>query len=387
MNETTNPMAELMEAEVIEVKSSTTPKIIEEDGSVNTAIIPAEEKAQLMELTKSLKVNDINSVSNYGADLANAMQKNSSSFLATRRSSQSGEMGELINGLLGQLGYIKIDDFNDSSKLVKVLKKIPLVNKLVMTSEKLMDKYDSIEKNIDTIAAKLGVTRQTVMRDNNALQVLFENNIQYGKQVEKLIIAGKVKLDEINAKLAEMQAHPEQYETHEIQDVQEFVHHMEHKLHDMVTLRVIIKQSLPQIRTVQYNNLALANNAQTIITNTLPVWKNQLTLACALYDQKEAVAAQSKVSETTDLILRKNAELLHNNSIEVAKETERSIVNIETLKTVTEQFIQTVNDIKQIHEDGRNKAIEAEKVMFQLDKQLETSMTAAIGASTTPLLS
>lgn len=382
----TQTMANPIEVEVTEVAVGPTApvKVMEEDGTVNTALISAADRERYGKMTQSLKVTDINSITNYGADLSSVMSKSSNAFLSTRRCSQSGEMGALIDGLLSELDFIKIDDFEDKSGIVKVLRRIPLVNKLVKTADKIMNKYDSIEKNIETIASKIMATRQKTMRDNNALQVLFENNAQYANQIEQLIIAGKLKLEEVKANLEAMLANADAHEAHEIQDAQEFLHNLEKKLNDMVTMRYILKQSLMEIRTVQYNNLALANNAQSIIANTIPVWKNQLTLACAMLDQKEAVEAQHKVGETTELILQKNAQLLHANSVAVAKESERSIVSTETLRKSTEEFIQTLKDVKAIHAEAMNKFSETESILRQLEE--ETNKTIKAEVVNTPLL-
>ena len=227
---------------------------------------------------------------------------------------------------------------------------LPILKSLVGSVEKVLHKYDSIQKNVDTIQKKIEVTRLTAMRDNNALQTMFENNIQYGKQVDELIIAGKLKLQEVNEQLNEMMANPQNYESHEIQDVQEFAHNLERRLSDMMTLRYVVKQSLPQIRTVQYNNIAIADKAQSIIATTIPVWKNQLSIAVALHNQKGNIEAHRRVTDTTNTILRKNAEMLRQNSVEVAKENERSVVSIETLRESTQQLIETIKEVKQIHE-------------------------------------
>jgi uncharacterized protein YaaN involved in tellurite resistance len=302
------------------------------------------------------------------------MGKYSNDFLTAVRGSNGGEVGELINNLLGELNYIDIDELKAPSTFQKFMRKIPILNKLVSNVDKMLHKYDSITKNIDSLTQKITATRLASLRDNNALQTMFENNIAYGKQIEDLIIAGKIKSDEVKKQLEEMQANADQYESHEIQDVMEFHNNLERRLNDLLMLRFVIKQSLPQIRTVQYNNIAVADKAQTIIATTLPVWKNQLSIAVALHNQQANIEAHRKVTDTTNLILQKNAEMLRQNSTMVARENERSIVDIETLKNTTQQLIETIREVKEIHEQAAIQRKTAENELVRIETELNSNM-------------
>ncbi len=351
-------------------------QLINEKGDVALSALSDTEKEKYNKLNKGLIVTDINSISNYGADLQNTMTRYSNDFLKAVRANQSGEVGELINNLLGELDYIDVDELRTPSKIKRLLRKLPLVKHMVTSVEKIFKKYDSISKNVDDISRKITATRLSSLRDNNALQVMFDNNIEYGKQIEDLIIAGKIKLAEVDEQLNNMIAHSTEYEAHAIQDVQEFRNNLDRRLNDMITLRYVIKQSLPQIRTVQYNNLAIADKAQSIIATTIPVWKNQLSIAVALYNQKANIEAHRKVTDTTNTILRKNAEMLKQNSIDVARENERSVVDIETLKDTTQKLIETVKEVKQIHEEGTTRRKAAEEEIKKIEGELESSMTS-----------
>ena len=373
----------VLNTEVIEIPSSKpnvdvareVTQVINEKGEVNLSLLSPKQVERCNSLNKSLVVTDINSISNYGADLQHTMTRYSNDFLKAVRGSQGGEVGELINNLLTELDYVDVDELKEPSAIKKLIRKIPILKSLVGSVEKVLHKYDSIQKNVDTIQKKIEVTRLTAMRDNNALQTMFENNIQYGKQVDELIIAGKLKLQEVNEQLNEMMANPQNYESHEIQDVQEFAHNLERRLSDMMTLRYVVKQSLPQIRTVQYNNIAIADKAQSIIATTIPVWKYQLSIAVALHNQKGNIEAHRRVTDTTNTILKKNAEMLRQNSVEVAKENERSVVSIETLRESTQQLIETIKEVKQIHEEGAAKRREAEAEIMKIESELDNSMT------------
>lgn len=378
--------APVLDANVIEIPSK--PKssvkrevqLLSENGEVNVAAISETDKQRYANLSKSLVVTDINSISNYGSELQTTMGKYSNDFLTAVRTTKGNEIGGLITDLLKELDYIDVDELKEPSKMKKLIRRIPILNKMVSSVDKIFNKYDTIAGNVDTISKKIAVTRVSSLRDNNALQTMFENNIVYGKQIEDLIIAGKLKLDEVKATIAEMVANPDQYEAHQIQDAQEFAHNLERRLNDMLTLRYVIKQSLPQIRTVQYNNIAIADKAQSIIATTIPVWKNQLSIAVALHNQKENIEAHRKVTETTNMILKKNAEMLRQNSTEVARENERGIVDIETLRDTTRQLIETVKEVQQIHAEGAAKRKACEEEIMKIESELETSM---IGASET----
>ena len=352
-------------------------RVIDDNGNVNISAISEEDKKRYSQLTRNLVVTDINSISNYGSDIQNVMGKYSNDFLTAVRTPQSGEIGTLITDLLSELSYIDVDELKEPSALTKVIRKIPILNKLVKSVNKILNKYDSIAENVDTISKKIAVTRLSSLRDNNALQTMFENNIIYGKQIEDLIVAGKIKLDEVNSTLNEMMENQDQYEPHQIQDVQECAHNLERRLSDMMALRYVIKQSLPQIRTVQYNNIAIADKAQSIISTTIPVWKNQLSIAVALHNQKANIEAHRKITETTNTILKKNAEMLRQNSTDVARENERSVIDIETLRDTTRQLIDTIKEVKQIHEEGAAKRKAAEEEILKIESELDTNMVSS----------
>ena len=385
---------EVLDAEIVELPNKEKPtkitardvsRLIDDNGNVNITALTPSDKERYNKLTKNINVTDINSITNYGSELQTTMTKYSNDFLSAVRTHQSGEMGELINNLLVELDYIDVDELKAPTKFKKMLRKIPILKNFVTSVEKIMGKYDTIAKNIDGITSKISATRMTSLRDNNALQLMFDNNIEYGKQIEEYIIGGKLKLAEIKEKLDEMMANPQNYEAHQIQDMQEFYNNLDRRLTEMLTLRYVIKQSLPQIRTVQYNNLAVADKAQSIIATTIPVWKNQLSIAVALHRQSENIKAQRKVTDTTNAILKKNAEMLHQNSITVAKENERSVIDVETLKETTQKLIDTIKEVKQIHESGAAKRRETENEIIRIERELETSMQTMSTSNTSYL--
>ena len=221
-------------------KKNTSLKVINENGEINLDNLSSSDIERYNKINKSLVVTDINSIANYGSDLQNTMSKYSNDFLTAVRGSNGGEIGELITNLLSELNYIDIDELEAPSKLKKLIRRIPVLNKLVANVDKMLHKYDSITQNVDSLTQKITATRLASLRDNNALQTMFDNNIAYGKQIEELIIAGKIKSDEIKKQIEEMQSNPNQYESHEIQDAMEFSNNLDRRLNDLLTFRYVI---------------------------------------------------------------------------------------------------------------------------------------------------
>lgn len=357
----------------VEVKKNNLP-VINEQGDVNLSVLSERDKETYSTLTKSINLKDINSISSYGSELNGAMSNYSKEYLNAVRANSCGEIGDLITTLLTELGYVDVKDFETQNKFKRFLSKLPLVGKLVKNIEAMMSKYDSISNNVDKISTKIMATRLNALKDNNALQLMFEANLQYMEQIDKLIIAGALKLDEITKKVDEMTNNPTDYPQYVLSDAVEFKHALDKKITDLKMLRFVIKQSLPQIRIVQRNNLAIADKAQSIISTTIPVWRNQLSIAVALFNQKNNIKAQRMVSETTNEILKKNALLLKQNSIDVAKENERSVIDVETLRNTTQELINTFQEVKRIHEEGEKERNNAKRELQKLESELEATM-------------
>ncbi len=358
-----------MELSPASVNTTGTPAKIDKDGNVDITAITPSEVQKFNSLNKSLVPGDVNSVLNYGADVQGSMERYSNEFLASVRTYNSGEVGGLINDLLTELNYIDVDELNQGG-FKNMLAKIPFLNKLVMDTKKLFQKYDTVIGNVDKITNKIKAGRLNSIKDNSSLQTMFDSNVNYIKQMEDLIISGQLKYNELSDKLAQMEANAGNYNDYEIADLRDFVSRLDKRLADMKIMRFIMLQSLAQIRVVQNNNTSIAEKAQSIVSTTIPVWKNQLTIAVALQRQKANVEMQKKVSDATNTILQKNAELLKQNSIDVAKENEKTVVSLDTLKSTTQSLVDTLNEVKKIHEQGA----ENRKVLNTELKNLETEL-------------
>lgn len=366
-----------IDAEVLENLNAPKPSSVQkitEAGTVNITALSEQEKEECKALTQNLSTKDINSITNFGCELQSAMGNYSNNFLTSVRSTKAGDIGDLVVELKNQLDTVDLDDLKEPNAATKIIRKIPVIRHLVKSVEQIVNKYDNIAENVDAIAKKIEVTRLTSMRDNNALQVIFDNNVQYGKNIDKLIIAANYKLEETKQTLAQMRSHSEDYEGYEINDVEEWVNSLERKISDLVTIRCVIKQSLPQIRLIQNNNIMIAQKAQTIITTTLPLWKNQLALAVALNNQSGNLEAHRKVTEMTNELLKRNAELIKTNSIKAAEANEKSVIEIETLKHTTAQLLDTIKETKRIHAEGLAKRKSVEEEILRMTDELEVNL-------------
>ncbi len=247
--------------------------------------------------------------------------------------------------------------------------------KNVMTQiENLFAKYDKIISNIDQISYKVNAGIITSTKDNAVLQTIFESNINAIKQIEELVIAGNLRMEKASTELAAMEAAPQNYQDYQIADKRDFIARLDRRLADLKVVRLIMMQSLPQIRLVQNNNVSIAEKAQTILTTTLPLWKNQLSLAVAMYRQQQNIEIQQKVSSTTEEILRKNAERLGQNSINVARANEQTVVSIETLRETTSKLINTLNEVKQIQKQGAEGRRKLDQDLMTLEHELKANV-------------
>ncbi len=348
---------------------------IDKDGNVNLEKVQQQDLAQYTSLSNQLNEKDVNSIMNYGADIQNSIAKQSDTFLSNVRTYNSGDVGAHINELLTELNYIDVDQLNQSP-FKRFLSKVPLLNKLVVDIKKLFQQYDKITANVDKISNKVKAGMINSVKDNSSLQTMFDGNINLIKEIEKYIIAGQLKFKQASDELAAMEANAAHHQDYEIADKRNFVNRLDKRLADMKVVRFIMIQSLAQIRVVQNNNTSIAEKAQSILTTTMPVWKNQLTLAVALQRQKANIEIQRKVSETTNTILQKNADMLRQNSIEVAKENENTIVSLETLKMTTKSLIDTLTEVKAIHEQGTQNRRELDAGLQSLEAELKKGVVS-----------
>lgn len=347
--------------------------LVDREGNVNLTQMQPEERQKYEVLANSIDEANPGSIVNFGAELQKTLTNQSDSFLGNVRRSNSGEVGGLINDLLVELNYVDVEELN-TNKVKSFLSKLPFMKKVITQVENLFTKYDKIINNIEQISYKVNAGIITSTKDNAVLQTIFESNVNSIKQIEELVIAGNIRMERAAAELAQMETASQNYQDYQIADKRDFIARLDRRMADLKVVRLIMMQSLPQIRLVQNNNVSIAEKAQTILTTTLPLWKNQLSLAVAMYRQQQSIEIQQKVSSTTEEILRKNAERLGQNSVNVARANEQTIVSVETLRETTSMLINTLNEVKQIQKQGADNRRKLDQDLQTLEHELKANV-------------
>ena len=350
---------------------------IDEDGNVYTTGLTTIEKKRYREITSSLDVKNPMTVMSYGSDLQKVMDSYSSELLQHQMSSTvSGDTSKLISKLMGELENIDVNDFKTPTRIKKFLMSFPLTKSFVTSVAEIKAKYNTIEKNVENIKQKLEATRTIALRDNNLLEQQFLNNKDYVNQLEQLIIAGKFKVEELEEELNTMRTNGS--DMIDINDTNNFKEALEKRVTDLVMLHHAFNQSLYQIRIIQQTNLQDANNTESQILMLIPFWKNQLSLTVALYNQQQSIKAKQAVYDAINKSLVSNSEMMKRQSIEVAKQNQRTVLDAETLMKTTRDFIETIQGVQKVQEEGKKKRMNAESKIIECEKQ----MTQAINELT-----
>ncbi len=329
-----------------------------------------EEKAMVENFSQQIDLNDSNMIVQYGAGAQKKMADFSESALKSVRTQELGEVGALLTEVVGEL---KNFDAEDEKGIFGFFKRG--VNKV----QALRVKYDKAEKNVERVVKALKDNQMRLMKDNATLDKMYDMNIVYFKELTMYILAGKKKLAEVqNTELpalvakAEETGRPEDAQV--ARDLEERIVRFERKLSDLELTRVIAMQTAPQIRMVQNNEIAMIEKIQTTLVNTIPLWKNQMVLSLGIANAADAVKAQNAVNKTTNELLRKNADMLQSSTTQIAEETERGIVDIETLQHTNETLIQTFDDVLRIQQEGRQKRAAAEVEIRRLEDELKSKL-------------
>ena len=323
-------------------------------------------------LAKADSINEANlaSIQTYGSDISKNIESNGDELLAHVRSNNTNnEINVMINDLLAELKMVDVDDLQ-TTNVKRILRKIPVLRHLVMSAEKVMIKYDTIKNNVDQISARIKQHKIIAERDNNMLEIIFNNNCKYIEDIRELIIAAKVKNEELLKHIEYMTEHPEEFTPINVSDAQNFQNALAKRIADMQITEYIFNQNLFQIRAIQHNNMSLSDKAESIATTVIPIWKNQLALSVIMVNQQESIAAQKKITDTTNQILRKNSEMMKMNSINVAKANEEAIVSLDTLQATTKDLIDTITEVKKIQSEGNKMRETLEHNLVEYGSQL-----------------
>lgn len=333
-------------------------------------LTPAEQK-MVKDFSKQIDITDSALVMQYGAGSQKKIADFADTALQNVKTKDLGEVGQLLGDMVIQLK--SFEDDTDSKGFKGFFKKQK--NKVDM----MRTKYASTEKNIDTIVDSLEKYQVTLMKDIAMLDKLYDVNKDYFKELSMYILAGKEKLEqartvELPALVQKAQQTNLPEDTQAANDYASMLDRFEKKIHDLELTRVVALQMAPQIRLIQNNDTLMAEKIQSSIVNTIPLWKSQMALALGLEHSAQAARAQREVTDMTNALLKKNAEMLKTESINVAKESERGIVDIETLKQTNNDLIATFDEVMQIQKDGREKRAQAEKEMLQIENELKQKM-------------
>lgn len=329
------------------------------------------EKKQIEDFAEQINVTDSNMILQYGAAAQQKLADFSEKALENVRTQDLGKVGDMLAGVVSEL-----KDFNTDDQPKGLL---GLFKKGERKMEALQAKYDKTEANVDKICEALEEHQVRLLKDTATLDQMYNLNTAYFKELSMYILAGRKKLEKVRStELAELTAKakasnlPEDAQA--AKDLSDFCDRFEKKLHDLELSRMVSLQTAPQLRLIQNNNTLMVEKIQSTLVNTIPLWKNQMVIALGLHHAAEAAKAQSAVSDMTNELLKKNADALHQATVATAKESERGIVDIETLQQTNAQLIQTIDEVLQIQSDGRAKRLAAEAEMVKMEGELKQKL-------------
>lgn len=334
-----------------------------------------EEKAKVEEIKNSINIEDSQEIIQFGVGAQSKISSFADTILEQIRAKDAGLAGELLSELMVNVKELDVESLSEGS----ALSKIPIIGNFMDKFKRFAARYEKLSVQIEKIVDELAKARMQLLKDVAMFDTLYEKNLEYLKELDLHIIAGELKLKEIQEKIlpelkAKAEASGDPVDAQKFQDVSQMANRFEKKLHDMKLSRMVAIQTSPQIRLIQGNNQLLVEKIQSSILNTIPLWKNQIIIAIGLFKQKKALKLQQEVSKTTNELLEKNAEMLKASSLEVARESERGIVEIETLKKVHNELVSTIEETLKIQEEGRQKRKQAEAELAQLENDLKKKL-------------
>lgn len=376
--------AEGLKIEPLFVKSSSQAvnSLVEKEVSDVTAVdmesLSPEDKAKIDQVMKNIDVTDSQFVLQYGVAAQSQIASFADNILNEVRAKDGGEVGEVLSNLMIRVKDMDVDSLKKGGSGFKM----PFFGSLMDNGKKFAAKYQKIGSEIEDITEELDKGRISLLKDISVMDMMFAKNIEYIGNLNLHIAAGTLKLKEIRTEVIPvMQAKVEQtgdtMEAQKLNDMLQLTDRFEKKIHDLKLSRMIALQTAPQIRLIQNNNQVLVEKIQSSILNTIPLWKNQIVIALSLHRQEKALSMQREVTDTTNSLLSKNSEMLKISSIGVAKENERGIVDIETLKKVNVDLITTIEETLRIQKEGHEKRMLAEKELLAIENELKNKLVSA----------
>lgn len=344
------------------------PKVYEEEQ-----YLTENEKKLVEDFVEQIKLEDSTSILQYGSNTQKKMSAFSEGTLTQVRSKDLGEVGDLLTGVVTELKGFNQEEEKGFMDFFK--KKISKMQALKL-------RYSSVETNINRICDKLESYQKQLLKDSAMLDQLYELNKVYFRELTMYILAGKKKLEKEETEIIpelrrKAEASGRQEDAQEVNDREALCNRFDKKIHDLELTRMLSLQMAPQIRMVQASDIEMSEKIQSTLMNTIPLWKSQMVITLGLEHSRAAAIAQKQVTDLTNELLKKNAERLKMATIEVAKETERGIVDMDTLATTNKNLIDTIGEVMEIQKQGREKRREAEDKMLQIENELKNKMLHA----------
>ncbi|MFJ7511204.1 toxic anion resistance protein [Peribacillus simplex] len=362
-----NPFDGVQELEKVSSQEAKPVKLID--------VIPEENRAKAYQLAEQIDPTNHQAMISYGTPAQSKLLTFSNSMLEHVQKKDVGEVGNIISDLMKKLNELSPDELKPDKPSFFAR----MFGKLSGSVQEVLSKYQKTGAQIDRISVKLDRSKNILLSDIVILEKLYETNKDYFQALNVYIAAGEIKLEEIHEKtIPELRKSAEssndQMKFQEVNDMLQFAERLDKRLHDLKLSREITIQSAPQIRLIQNTNQALVEKIQSSIMTAIPLWKNQVAIALTLIRQRHAVEAQKQVSKTTNELLLKNSEMLKTNTIETAKENERGLVDIETLKSTQANLITTLEETMRIQEEGRHKRRQAEQELASMENELKQKL-------------
>ena len=347
------------------------------------------EREKVDSIKESLDLTDSQACIQFGT----AAQRNISEFadhiLAQVRSKDSGYVGELLSQLVTEIKDVDVSSPGDDEG---ILGKLPFFKNAKNKVEKLVSRYEALKVQVDQIEAKLDSAKMEMLKDIGMFDMMYEKNLEYFRNLNLYIAAGEEKIRELRTEdlprlRQEASSSGDPMAAQLVHDFEENVNRFEKKVHDLKLSRTIAIQTAPQIKLIQNNDKLLVDKIQTATLNTIPIWKSQIVIALGLGKQQKVLQLNQEISETTNELLKRNSQLLRTNTVETARESERSVVDLETLKKTNEDLIATIQETLQIQQEGRKKRQEAEGELVKLEDQLKQILSGKTPDQETAALS
>ena len=337
--------------------------------------------ARVAEIARQVDVNDSQAVLSYGLPAQSRIANFADSLLNDVRNKDAGAGGEALADLLKKVREIDVDALGDGGK-----GRIPIFGRFANSFDRFATRYQKVATGIDRIIDALERSRMALLKDMTVLDKMYQLNLDYIKQLDVYIAAGEQALDElyrvkIPAMEAEVAASNDIMAAQRLTDLQQAAARFERRIHDLKLTRMIAVQTAPQLRLIQSNDQNLVEKIQASVLTTIPLWKNQIVIAISLYRQQKAVELQKEVTDTTNDLLAKNAELLKTGSAKVQREVERGVVDVETLQKVNADLIATLEETIQIQSEGRARRAAAEGEIAQMQRELKQKLLELRGTA------